>query len=54
MSPTTPVAIIQDASIKTQRVIFSTLVGLGDQEIEPPAVIVVGKVVDLAQTFGTL
>ena len=54
MSPTTSVAIIQDASIKTQRIIFSTLVGLADQEIEPPAVIVVGNVVDLAQTFGAL
>ena len=54
MSPTTSVAIIQDASIKTQRIIFSTLVGLADQEIEPPAVIVVGNVVDLAQTLGAL
>lgn len=52
MAPTTSVAIIQDASTKNQKVIFSYLIRLADQEIQPPAIIVVGEVVDLAQTLG--
>ena len=44
----TPVAIIQDASTKTQAISFCDLASLGDQEVLPPAVIVVGDVVGLA------
>ena len=47
MASTTPVAIIQDASTKNQKVMFCDLTGLADQEIRPPAVIVVGEVVAL-------
>jgi len=51
MAPSTPVAVIEEASTKSQRVMFGDLVGLGDQQISPPAVIVVGEVVALAQTM---
>lgn len=47
--PTTPVAVIQDASTQNQKVIFCDLIGLADQEVQPPAVIVVGEVVALVK-----
>ena len=48
LAPDTPVAVIQDASTKTQAISFCDLVSLGGQEVLPPAVIVVGDVVGLA------
>lgn len=54
MASTTPVAVIQDASTKNQKVIFSDLAGLGDRAIQPPAVIVIGEVVARAQTLESL
>jgi uroporphyrin-III C-methyltransferase/precorrin-2 dehydrogenase/sirohydrochlorin ferrochelatase len=51
-APDTPVAIVADGSIPTQRVVRTTLVdlprALADGDIRPPAVWVVGEVVALA------
>ncbi len=52
MPPTTSVSIVQEASTKNQKVIFSDLIRLADQQIQPPAIIIIGEVVDLAQTLG--
>jgi uroporphyrin-III C-methyltransferase/precorrin-2 dehydrogenase/sirohydrochlorin ferrochelatase len=50
-APATPVAIISDGSTATQRTVRTTLAGLRqtvmDEDIRPPAVWVVGEVVDL-------
>ena len=50
-APATPVAIISDGSTATQRTVRTTLAGLPqtvmDEDIRPPAVWVVGEVVDL-------
>ncbi|RBY84279.1 uroporphyrinogen-III C-methyltransferase [Blastococcus sp. TF02A-26] len=50
-SPDTPVAVIADGSTPGERVVRTTLAGLGrtlaDEEIRPPAVWVVGEVVSL-------
>lgn len=53
MASTTPVAIIQDASTNNQKVMFCDLIGLADQQIQPPAVIVVGEVVALVNKTET-
>jgi uroporphyrin-III C-methyltransferase/precorrin-2 dehydrogenase/sirohydrochlorin ferrochelatase len=49
--PTTPVAIVENASLPEQRVIAATLGGLADvaaaQQVVPPAVVIVGDVVRL-------
>jgi uroporphyrin-III C-methyltransferase len=51
LSPSTPVAIIENASTTAQRVVIgnlSNIVELAEREsVRPPAVIVVGKVVEL-------
>ena len=48
--PDTPVVVIQDGTTAAQRAVRSTLAGLADVELGPPAVIVVGPVAAL----GTL
>jgi uroporphyrin-III C-methyltransferase/precorrin-2 dehydrogenase/sirohydrochlorin ferrochelatase len=54
---TTPVAIISDGSMSTQRTVRTTLAGLPktviDEDIRPPAVWVVGEVVDLTRHHET-
>jgi uroporphyrin-III C-methyltransferase/precorrin-2 dehydrogenase/sirohydrochlorin ferrochelatase len=54
---TTPVAIISDGSMSTQRTVRTTLAGLPktviDEDIRPPAVWVVGGVVDLTRHHET-
>jgi uroporphyrin-III C-methyltransferase len=47
-APHTPVAVIQDGTTPAQRTVRTTLAGLPDVDLGPPAVIVVGPVVDLA------
>ena len=51
-APDTPVAIVSDGSTPTQRVVRTTLTelarSLADEEIRPPAVLVVGEVVSLS------
>ncbi len=43
----TPVAVIQEGTTPAQRVVRTTLAGLGAVELDPPAVIVVGPVAAL-------
>jgi uroporphyrin-III C-methyltransferase/precorrin-2 dehydrogenase/sirohydrochlorin ferrochelatase len=49
----TPTAVVQDGSLPSQRAVFSTLDRLATdvarQEIRPPAIVVIGGVVDVAQ-----
>jgi len=51
-APGTPVAVVVDGASAAQRVLRTTLAGLGDtmarEDVRPPAVWVVGDVVDLA------
>ena len=51
-APDTPVAVIQDGTTPAQRTVRTTLAGLPDVDLGPPAVIVVGPVVDLANLAG--
>ena len=44
LSPSTPVAAIERGSTPLERRVGSTLTGLGDLDVEAPAVIVVGEV----------
>ena len=46
-APDTPVAVIQNGTTRAQRMVCTTLAGLPDVDLGPPAVIVVGAVVDL-------
>jgi uroporphyrin-III C-methyltransferase/precorrin-2 dehydrogenase/sirohydrochlorin ferrochelatase len=43
----TPVAVIQDGTTPTQRMVRTTLAGLPDVDLCAPAIIVVGPVVDI-------
>ena len=47
---TTPVAVIRWGTTSQQEIVFGTLADIAERaaSIEPPAVVVIGKVVDLA------
>lgn len=57
-SPFTPVAIIQDASLMTQRVLTGTLKDIVSkakkEKVKPPAIIIIGEVVKLEKRFNWL
>jgi uroporphyrin-III C-methyltransferase/precorrin-2 dehydrogenase/sirohydrochlorin ferrochelatase len=48
----TPVAIVADGSMPTQRAVYSTLATVGEdvvrEEVRPPAIVVIGGVVAVA------
>ncbi len=52
----TPVAIVQDVGLLTQKVLVGTLGNIvgkaGEQKVKPPAIIIVGKVVELENKFN--
>ena len=52
-APSTPVAIVQDGTMPTERVAVTVLgevtATVAEQEIRPPAVVVIGEVVGLRQ-----
>lgn len=50
-APTTPVAVIQDGTMPTQQVLMTTLLDAAYDAalVQPPAVVVIGEVVDAAQ-----
>ncbi len=54
----TPVAIIQDASLITQRILTSTLKNIAkkakEQGLKPPAIVIVGKIAKLEKEFNWL
>jgi uroporphyrinogen III methyltransferase/synthase len=52
--PTTPVAVIQDATCEGQRTVVGTLENIASlaEEIEPPAVIIIGEVVRLREKLN--
>lgn len=54
----TPVAIVQDISLPTQKVLTGTLEDIatkaGDKKIRPPAIIIIGKVAELEKKFNWL
>ena len=51
--PTTPVAVVVDGTMPTERVVLSTLASLAADlaahEVRPPAIIVIGEVVAVAR-----
>ncbi len=50
--PETPVAVIQNGTTAAERTVRTTLAGLPEVDLGPPAVIVVGPVVDLGHRAG--
>lgn len=56
--PDTPVCVVQDGTLATQRVLTATLATVADevagQDIRPPAVVVIGDVVNVAREIGVL
>jgi uroporphyrin-III C-methyltransferase len=52
--PGTPAAVIASGTTSDQRVVISTLAGIADaaEEVEPPALVVIGDVVGLASVLG--
>lgn len=55
---TTPIAIIQDASLVTQKVLIGTLEDIvqraKENDVKPPAIIIIGEVVKLEKEFNWL
>ena len=55
-TPETPVAIIQDGTVAEQKTVVGTLQDIGgkaaEEEVKPPAVIIVGDVVNLRQELN--
>jgi siroheme synthase len=56
MSTDTEIAIIENATLKTQRVISGTLIDIlrkvEDSRVKPPAIIIIGKVVTLCKKIA--
>lgn len=56
--PQTPVAAVQDATLPTQRTVTATLATaqqvMNEAEVRPPAVVIVGDVVNVATELGML
>lgn len=54
----TPVAIVQDASLITQRILTGTLKDIAqkakEQSLKPPAIVIIGKVIKLEKEFNWL
>ncbi len=54
----TPAAVIQDGSLRSQRVVFSTLGSVASdvtaEEVQPPAIVVIGEVVGVAHALGAV
>jgi siroheme synthase len=54
--PQCPVAVIENGTTETQRVVVATLAGIaqavGDAGVAPPVLVVVGEVVGLRDTLG--
>ncbi len=44
-APETPLAVVQDATLPTQRTVVATLGGAGSLDVQAPAVVVIGEVV---------
>ncbi|MCO6010265.1 uroporphyrinogen-III C-methyltransferase [Actinoallomurus purpureus] len=57
-SPDTPVAVIQDGTLQTQRALMATLATVADEMtatgVRPPAIVVVGEVVQVAREIDIL
>jgi uroporphyrin-III C-methyltransferase/precorrin-2 dehydrogenase/sirohydrochlorin ferrochelatase len=57
-SPDAPVAVIQDGTLQSQRTLMASLATVSDEMtasgVRPPAIIVVGEVVQVAQEIDTL
>jgi uroporphyrin-III C-methyltransferase / precorrin-2 dehydrogenase / sirohydrochlorin ferrochelatase len=57
-SPDTPVAVIQDGTLQTQRALMTTLAAVADDMaatgVRPPAIVVVGEVVQVAREIDML
>ncbi|GAA4632006.1 uroporphyrinogen-III C-methyltransferase [Actinoallomurus vinaceus] len=57
-SPDTPVAVIQDGTLQTQRALTTTLAAVADDmaatAVRPPAIVVVGEVVQVAREIDML
>ena len=53
-SPQTPIALIEQGTLPEQKVVVGTLANIMDQaaEVQPPAIIVVGEVVNLRSTLN--
>jgi uroporphyrin-III C-methyltransferase/precorrin-2 dehydrogenase/sirohydrochlorin ferrochelatase len=57
-SPDTPVAVIQDGTLQSQRTLMATLATVADEmrasRVRPPAIIVAGEVVQVAREIDML
>ena len=57
-SPDTPIAVIQDGTLQSQRTLMATLATVADDMtasgVRPPAIIVVGEVVQVAREIEML
>jgi uroporphyrin-III C-methyltransferase/precorrin-2 dehydrogenase/sirohydrochlorin ferrochelatase len=57
-SPDTPVAVVQEGTLPTQRSLTATLATVATEMratgVRPPAIVIVGDVVTVAQQFETL
>ena len=56
MDKKTPVAVIQDGTTPKQKMITGTISNIAQKvmrsKIEPPSIIIIGKVVSLSKTIG--
>ena len=53
-APSTPVVVVENASLQDERRLLTTLAGLGEavQGLEGPALLIIGEVAALAETLG--
>ena len=46
-SPDTPVAVIENGTLPNQKVITGTLADITEKQIKPPALVIIGEVVNI-------
>jgi uroporphyrin-III C-methyltransferase len=52
--PDTPVCVIENGTMENQRVITGTLENITEKDINPPALVVIGHVVDVYKEINQI
>ena len=52
--PETPVCVIENGTMEGQRIITGTLENISEKDIKPPALVVIGNVVDVFKEMNQI
>ena len=52
--PTTPACVIENGTLPSERIIFSTLEMIADETINTPAILIIGNVIEIFKNMEYL